>query len=76
MADLVKEHVVSKASSVDWFALTDSEFIVNGEQQDAGLHKRMMEKYGVHHDYGLYYGQVPMEGKGVFLARDYSLGVN
>ncbi|HEX3385058.1 MAG TPA: M56 family metallopeptidase, partial [Mucilaginibacter sp.] len=67
IADLVARKVVTGADAVKWFALTDSEFIVDGEKQSDELQQRYKAQYGVHEGYGLYYGPVPMKGKGVFI---------
>ncbi len=67
MADLAVRKVVPDAASVKWFALTDNEFIVNGQKQPDELQQRYKAKYGVHEGWGLYYGPVPMKGKGVFI---------
>ena len=67
IANLVVHNVVSKAADVKWFALTDNEFIVNGQKQPDELQQRYKAKYGVHEGRGLYYGPVPMQGKGVFI---------
>jgi len=67
IASLVVHNVVSKAADVKWFALTDNEFIVNGQKQPDELQQRYKAKYGVHESWGLYYGPVPMQGKGVFI---------
>jgi len=67
IAELVKAGVVADAASVKWFGLTDTELIVNGKKQPDELHDRLKAAYGVHKDYGLYYGPVTMTGKGVFM---------
>ena len=67
IAGLVVHNVVSKAADVKWFALTENEFIVNGQKQPDESQQRYKAKYGVHEGWGLYYGPVPMQGKGVFI---------
>jgi bla regulator protein blaR1 len=67
IADMVVHNVVSKAADVKWFALTDTELIVNGQKQPDELQLRYKAKYGIHEGLGLYYGPVPMQGKGVFI---------
>jgi len=67
IANMVAHNVVSKAADVKWFALTYNEFIVNGQKQPDELQQRYKAKYGVHEGRGLYYGPVPMKGKGVFI---------
>ncbi len=67
IANLVVHNVVNKAADVKWFALTDNEFIVNGQKQPDELQQRYKAKYGVHEGRGFYYGPVPMQGKGVFI---------
>jgi len=70
IADLVNEKVVPDAASVKWFGLTDTELIVNGQKQPDALQRKLMAKYGVHKNYGLYYGPVQMTGTGVFIDAD------
>ncbi len=67
IADLVREKVVPNAAAVKWFGLTDTELIVNGQKQPEALQQKLKLKYGVHEDYGLYYGPVEMTGRGVFI---------
>ncbi|HTK22313.1 MAG TPA: M56 family metallopeptidase [Mucilaginibacter sp.] len=67
IAELIKAGVVPDVASVKWFGLTDTELIVNGKKQPDELHDRLKATYGVHKDYGLYYGPVDMIGKGVFM---------
>ena len=67
IAGLIVHNVVSNAADVKWFALTDNEFIVNGQKQPDELQQRYKAEYGVHEGYGLYYRPVPMQGKGVFI---------
>ena len=70
IADLVEDKVVSEPARVKWFGLSSTEFIVNGIKQPSELQQKYMVKYGVHPDYGLYYGPVQMWGKGVFIDAD------
>jgi len=67
IADLVKEKIVANAAAVKWFGLNDTEFIVNGQKQPDAMQQKYKAKYGVHKDYGLYYGPVKMYGTGVFI---------
>ncbi|HZY35517.1 MAG TPA: M56 family metallopeptidase [Mucilaginibacter sp.] len=67
IADLVRDKVVANAADVKWFGLSNTEFIVNGQKQPDEMQQRYKAKYGVHQDYGLYYGPVQMYGKGVFI---------
>jgi bla regulator protein blaR1 len=67
IADLVADKVVPKASDVKWFGLSDTEFIVNGQKQLDALQQKFKAKYGVHENYGLYYGPAQMAGRGVFI---------
>lgn len=70
IADLVDDKVVPEPATVKWFGLSSTEFIVNGMKQPYELQQKYMIKYGVHPDYGLYYGPVQMHGKGVFIDAD------
>jgi hypothetical protein len=63
----VNEKVVSDPAAVDWFGLTETEFIVNGEKQPEALHQKLKTLYGIHERFGLYYGPVKMNGTGVFM---------
>lgn len=65
--DLVKEGIIKNAASVQWFGLSNTEFIVNGQNQPTVLLEKLKKKYGVHEDYGLYYGPAKMIGRGVFI---------
>jgi bla regulator protein BlaR1 len=67
IADLVKEKVVSKASDVKWFGLSNTEFIVNGKKQSDEMQQRYKAKYGIYEGNGLYYGPVQMHGVGIFI---------
>ncbi|MDB5088383.1 MAG: family metallopeptidase [Mucilaginibacter sp.] len=70
IADLVKEKTVSDPASVQWFGLSDTELIVNGQKQPEALQQKLKTKYGIHENYGLYYGPVKMTGTGVFIDND------
>lgn len=70
ISSLVAERVVPNAESVKWFGLTDTELIVNGQQQSEELRRRLAAKYGVVKNYGLFYGPVEMTGTGVFIDAD------
>jgi bla regulator protein BlaR1 len=67
IAALVQEKVISDASAVDWFGLSDDELIVNGEKQPKALQQKLKETYGIGPRNGLFYGPVKMNGTGVFL---------
>jgi len=67
IADLVKEKVVPNAAAVEWFGLSDTELIVNGQKQPDALQQQLKTNYGIHENYGLYYGPVKMTGTGVFI---------
>lgn len=64
---LVSEGVVQNTASVDWFGLSDTELIVNGQKQPAALHEKLKAQTQVSPGYGLYYGPVKMVGQGFFL---------
>jgi bla regulator protein blaR1 len=79
IADLVAENVVPNEEAITWFGLTENELIVNGNKQPEILHLRLMHKYDIHKDYGLFYGPVKITGTGVFVGdeadnRTYPLG--
>ncbi|GAB4045421.1 M56 family metallopeptidase [Spirosoma litoris] len=67
IAALVQEKVVASPTDVDWFGLTETELIVNGNRQSDALHQKLKAAYGIKPQYGLYYGPVKMHGTGVFL---------
>lgn len=73
IADLVAAKVVSSSDAVKWFGLSNTELIVNGKKQSAALQQKLKNKYGIHEDYGLYYGPVQMNGRGVFIPNRFSL---
>jgi len=66
---LVKEKVVPDASALDWFGLSDTELIVNGEKQPAGLQQKLKVMVSVGPGNGLYFGPVQMTGQGVFIEK-------
>jgi bla regulator protein blaR1 len=76
IADLVNEKVVSSAANVKWFGLSSTEFIVNGQKQSAETQQRYKAKYGIHENWGLYYGPVEMTGTGVFMEDKATYQVN
>jgi beta-lactamase regulating signal transducer with metallopeptidase domain len=67
IAGLVAQKIVNNASDVKWFALTNTEFMVNGQKLSDEMQQRYKGKYGVHEGLGLYYGPAPMPGRGVFV---------
>ncbi len=67
IADLVHDKVLAEPSSIKWFGLSTTEFIVNGQKQPDEMQQRYKAKYGIYKDYGLYYGPVEMHGIGVFI---------
>jgi len=69
IAALVQEKVIPDAAALDWFGLSDTEFIVNGNKQPLELQQRLKAQYGVKQHYGLYYGPVKMSGEGVFVEK-------
>jgi bla regulator protein BlaR1 len=69
MADLVQEGIVQDLDAIDWFGLSETELIVNGRKLSPELHEKLRTKYGIRHQYGLYYGPVQMSGTGFFLDR-------
>ena len=70
IADLVKEKIVTDAAVVKSFGLTNDELVVNDQKQPGALHEKLKAKYGIHENYGFYYGPVNMVGTGVFIGND------
>ena len=68
--DLVNTKAVRDQKSIDWFALTDDELIVNGKKQSARLHEKLKMKYEIGPGFGFYYGNVPVSGTGVFFPKE------
>lgn len=64
---LVSEGIVQNTASVDWFGLSTTELIVNGQKQAKALHEKLKEQTQVSDGHGLYYGPVKMIGQGFFL---------
>jgi bla regulator protein blaR1 len=58
IAELIQGKVVPDTAAVKWFGLNNTELIVNGEKQPDVLQKKLKAKYGIHRNYGLYYGPV------------------
>ncbi len=55
------------ADSVQWFALTTDNFIINGEKQPATIQKTFSERFHIKLDQGFFYGPVELTGKGFFI---------
>ena len=66
IAMLVEARVVDGANDIQWFGLSDTELIVNGQKLSSALQQQLKEKYGVSPQNGLYYGPVKMIGMGAF----------
>lgn len=64
---LVSEGIVQNIASVDWFGLSTTELIVNGQKQTESLHEKLKSQTQVSDGHGLYYGPVKMIGQGFFL---------
>jgi len=69
IAALIKAQVVPDATTLDWFGLSDTELIVNGEKQSAALQQKLKALVSVGPSNGLYFGPVQMTGKGVFIEK-------
>lgn len=69
MAALVEQKVVPDDSSIDWFALTEDQLVVNGQKQDGQLHQQLKAKYSVRPDNGLFFGPSKVHGTGIFFDR-------
>lgn len=67
---LVDEKVLSQPSDLEWFGLSDGEFVVNGKKQSPELQEKLKAKYNIKPGQGLYYGPVKMNGQGVFLDKE------
>jgi hypothetical protein len=50
--------------------LSEDELIVNGRKQSTELQQKLKQKYNISTGNGLYYGDVKMTGKGIFLDKD------
>lgn len=70
MTELVQERIVKSREDIRWFGISETECKVNGIKVSAELHKKLRDKYGIKHNYGLYYGPVEMTGTGVFFEKD------
>lgn len=66
IATLVEIKVVDRADDIQWFGLSDTELIVNGQKLSSTLQQQLKEKYGVSPQNGLYYGPVKITGRGSF----------
>jgi bla regulator protein blaR1 len=69
IAALIKEQVVPDATTLDWFGLSDTELVVNGEKQPAALQQKLKALVSVGPGNGLYFGPVQMTGQGVFIEK-------
>lgn len=70
ISDIIRHHIVPGKDSIEWFGLTDKEFIINGVKQPEGTHQKFRKKYPVKPDYGFYFGPVQMTGKGAFITKE------
>ncbi|PWT95193.1 MAG: hypothetical protein C5B52_18320 [Bacteroidetes bacterium] len=70
MEDLVNAKCAPNKNSIDWFALTNDELLVNGKKQNPELHEKLKMKYNVNSGFGIYYGNVPVSGTGVFFNKE------
>jgi bla regulator protein BlaR1 len=66
IASLVEHKVIPDGSSVDWFALTEDQLVVNGQKQGSPLHQQLKLKYGIKPDNGLFFGPSKVHGTGIF----------
>jgi len=66
IASLVEHKVIPDGSSIDWFALTEDQLVVNGQKQGSQLHQQLKLKYGIKPDNGLFFGPSKVHGTGVF----------
>lgn len=69
IAALIKAQVVPDATTLDWFGLSDTELIVNGQKQPEALQQKLKALVSVGPGSGLYYGPVQMTGQGVFIEK-------
>jgi bla regulator protein blaR1 len=70
ISSLVEHKVVPNGPSVDWFALTEDQLVVNGQKQDRQLHQQLKTKYGIRPDYGLFFGPSKVHGIGIFFDKE------
>ena len=68
--DLIDAKAVRDQKSLNGFSLTDKALMVNGKKQNADLHRSLMEKYHIGSGYGIYYGNVPVSGTGMFFSKE------
>jgi beta-lactamase regulating signal transducer with metallopeptidase domain len=69
IADLVSQKFVQDAAAVDYFELSENELVVNDKKLPDEFHLAMMEKYGIRHSYGLFYGPCKKGGKGIIFEK-------
>lgn len=68
--ELIDAKVVGNVAEVESFGLSDTELFVNGKKQPEGLHRKLMEIYGIKPRYGLYYGPVHMNATGIIFGKE------
>jgi hypothetical protein len=68
ISEMVKDEIIT-AGSLEWFGITDREFIVNGIKQPADILEKYKAKYLTHPGMGLFYGPVKMTGTGFFIGK-------
>jgi hypothetical protein len=70
IAYLIREHIVQDRASITAFLLTDAAMIVNGQKLPEGRHRQLKKSYLPEPGYIIYYGNLPMAGKGIFQRTD------
>lgn len=70
ISDIISQRIVTEKDSIEWFVLTDKEFIINGVKQAESTHLKFRKKYPVKPEYGFYFGPVQMTGKGAFITKE------
>jgi hypothetical protein len=67
--DIISMHLRDSRKSIEWFGLTSTEFMINGQKQKPTLQQKFAKKYHVKPDNGFFYGPVKMIGNGFFLTK-------
>lgn len=65
--DDLKHAGISVDPKTSWFALDKTRFLVDGREMSADMRQQFIARYIKNHNWGYYFGPVPVHGTGVFL---------
>lgn len=65
--DDLKRSGISVDPKTSWFALDKTRFLVDGKEMGSDIRQQFIVRYIKNHNWGYYFGPVPVHGTGVFL---------